>query len=299
MPRHRLPPLRLFSVFDAVLRNGSLQGAAAEMNVSQPAISQAIKALEDHVGASLLDRKTRPPGLTEAGRVLHLAVAEGLGRIADAMDQIRAMQSQAPRSVTIACSVGTATYWLMPRLTAFYEEQPELSVNVMATPDGAPPFTAGVDLVLRYGRGHWTDGRVTRLFPESVVPVCHPRLHRRMLDQGLGLVELPLLHVESGNGNWMSWQDYLRAAGLAGPLPGGQRFANYVQATQAALDGFGVMLGWRSNTAGLIAGGQLVPLPFPTVTPEDAFYLVVPKRGKGTPAAELLADWLILHAGSG
>ncbi len=121
MPQ-RLPPLRLFAVFEAVLRSGSPQRAAAELNVSQPAISQAIKALETHIGAALLDRSTRPPTLTEAGRILQRAVTEGLGRITEAIAQIDALQRVSPGSVTVACSVGTATYWLMPRLSAIVVE---------------------------------------------------------------------------------------------------------------------------------------------------------------------------------
>ena len=111
-----LPPLRLLTVFETVLRRGSAREAAAELNVSQPAVSQSLRQLENHVGTPLLDRSTRPAALTAAGRMLETASLDGLGRIADAVAQIRRMRAADESAVTIACSVGFATYWLMPRL---------------------------------------------------------------------------------------------------------------------------------------------------------------------------------------
>ena len=291
--RH-LPPLRLFAVFEAVMRTGSPQRAAEEMNVSQPAISQAIKALEIHIGARLLDRRTRPPVLTQAGQILQRAVSEGLGQISDAIAQVNALHQMSGQSVTVACSVGTATYWLMPRLTEFYGNHPDLSVNVMTTAHGAPPFTAEVDMAIRYGSGHWTDGRVIKLFEDSVVPVCHPKLLQRFLNETNSLAGLALLHVNSGDESWLGWREFLRLAGQKEPHVMGRTFTNYVQATQAALDGQGVMLGWNSNTADFIKRGDLVALPFQYVRPKEAFYLVVAPASGNKPNAVALADWLIL-----
>src|SRR3546814_8554713 len=126
-----LPPLRLLSVFAAVERHGGLRQAAAALNVSQPAVSQALRQLEDFLGTRLLDRRTRPARLTEAGRLLHQATVEGLGRIAEAVAEIARLDAEAARSLRIACSVGFATYWLMPRLATFYERHQEVAVHVM------------------------------------------------------------------------------------------------------------------------------------------------------------------------
>jgi LysR family transcriptional regulator, glycine cleavage system transcriptional activator len=291
--RH-LPPLRLFAVFEAVMRTGSPQRAAEEMNVSQPAISQAIKALENHIGAKLLDRRTRPPVLTEAGRILQRAVTTGLGQISTAIAEVNALHQMSEQSVTVACSVGTATYWLMPRLTEFYRNHPDVSVNVMTTAQGAPAFAANIDMAIRYGLGDWTDGRVIKLFEDSVVPVCHPTLLQRFIQDGKSLAGLPLLHVNSGDESWLGWRDYLRLAGLPESRVTGRNFTNYVQATQAALDGQGVMLGWQSNTADLIKKNDLVALPFLAVQPKEAFYLVIAPMSRTKPFASALADWLIL-----
>lgn len=291
MSIRQLPPLRLLTVFEAVLKAGNLQKAAADLNVTQPAVSQALKSLEDHVGVRLLDRRTRPAALTEAGRILQMATADGLGRIADAIDQVRAMRPVDEGSVTVACSVGVATYWLMPKLAGFYHEHSDIAVNVMTTSQGAPRLDTGIDLAIRYGLGDWTDGEVVKLFDERVLPVCHPALRKRLTDNAVGLERAPLLHVNAGEDTWLSWKHYLHSSGLPEARLPGRIFTNYVQATQAALDGQGVMLGWESITADLVREGRLVAVNDIAYHPKEAFYLVVSRRSDGKAARDLLAAW--------
>ncbi len=287
----RLPPLRLLSVFETVLRSGGVQRAARELNVSQPAVSQAVRLLESHLGFALFDRRTRPAGLTEGGRLLQRAVSDGFDRIADAIEQARGLAAGAERSLTIACTVGTATYWLMPSLTGFHGRHGDIAVSVRTTAQGIPRIVPGVDLAIRYGDGDWSDGAAIALFRERVVPVCSPALYGRLAGQGVDLGAAALLHVDAEISNWMEWPAYLARAGLTVPSRPGMRFTNYVQATQAALGGLGVMLGWRSNAASLLRSGDLVELPLPAVEPAEAFYIVVP-RGERSASLALLIDWL-------
>jgi LysR family glycine cleavage system transcriptional activator len=287
-----LPPLRLLSVFEAVLRTGSVQRAATELNVTQPAVSQALRQLEEHVGTKLLDRKTRPATRTEAGRILEIAVTEGLGRIADAIDHVRHLHA-AEDSATVTCSVGVATYWLMPRLARFSAEHPHVTVNVMTTLQGAPRLNPAVDLAIRYGNGRWTDGAVEKLFDERVVPVCSQPLRDRLNFAGVRLDRATLLHVNTDDPAWITWAAYLKRKGLPDNLMAGRRFTNYVQATQAALDGQGVMLGWESITGDLVREGRLVELNDLPLVPADAFYLVTTPSIDERPPARLLASWLL------
>lgn len=289
-----LPPLRLLTAYAAVARTGSIQAAAAELNVTQPAISQAVRQLEYHIGLPLLDRGRRPARPTEAGEALATAIRDGLGRIAGAIDAQRATRAQNDATVTVACSVGVATYWLMPRLSALYREQPDLLVNVMTVPSGAPALGDGIDLAIRYGHGRWKDGVVHHLFDEEVMPVCAPQLRARH-EAAVSPLAVPLLHVRSAEASWLTWSDYLHATGLSVSRNEGRVFTNYVQATQAALEGHGVMLGWRSITGALTASGALVPAGMPRLVPPDAFFLVARSK-RGGRATELFARFLLSNA---
>ncbi len=286
----RIPPLRHLRAFLAVARNGSIQSAAAELNVTQPAVSQAVKSLEEHCGARLLDRGRRPAQPTEAGRTLARTIAESFGRIEETIEALRATELSGQQTVTVACSVGIATYWLMPRLAAFYDRYPDVFVNVVTTQSGAPLLSEGVDLAIRYGHGRWSDGTVTPLFAEVVEPQCSPALRARLGDPA-DPQRAALIHVRSEENSWVGWPDYLARTGQPNVIRQGQTYTNYVQATQAALEGRGLVLGWRSITGDLVAEGRLVPAGLPPHWPSDGFHLVARPKRRGS-AAETFARWL-------
>jgi LysR family transcriptional regulator, glycine cleavage system transcriptional activator len=285
-----LPPLRLLAVFETVLRRGSVRDAATELNVSQPAVSQSLRQLEAHIGTPLLDRATRPATLTAAGRILQTAALDGLGRISDALAAIKRLQNADDGAVTIACSVGFATYWLMPRLAGFYAGHPEIAVNVHTTHHGAPRMMAGIDIAVRYGGGDWTDGKVTKLFDERVTPVCTPLLKSRLEAEGIDLDRAPLLHVNADDTEWMTWPLYLQASGYNPNPTRGRQFTNYVQATQAALDSQGIMLGWKSITSALVSEGKLADFNNKPVTPQHSYYAVASPALSN--AGQFLLAWL-------
>ena len=289
----RLPPLRLLTVFETVHRAGGVKHAAAEMNVSQPAVSQALRQLEAHVGASLLDRSTRPAGLTEAGDILHKAVTENRERLTAALDDIAALDAASDATVTVACTIGFATYWLMPRLEAFYRDHPDMAVNVQTTQQEVPLLGRGTDVAMRYGDGGWKDGDVQLLFGERIDPVCAPVLAERLAEQPGSLASAYLIHVDFPDRRWITWPQYLaRTRQSAAGSAKGLRFSNYVQATQAAISGHGVMLGWRSITGDQVSQGLLVPaLPVP-LFPDDAYFAVRGYRTRNPDGAQTLIDWL-------
>ncbi len=289
----RFPPLRLLTVFETVQRAGGTKAAAGELNVSMSAISQSLRQLEEHVGTALIDRSTRPAGLTAAGEILLKAVIENRERLSEALNDIQALADPASASVTVACTVGFATYWLMPRLEAFYLDHPEIPVNVHTTQQEVPRLGQGADIAMRYGDGRWDDGTVEQMFRERVEPVCAPSLAERIRADGGSLGSAFLIHVDTSDRRWISWQEYLARTGQkAAGSAKGLRFSNYVQATQAALSGHGVMLGWRSITGDHVQNGLLVPAGLPPLQPNNAYHAVLSHRSRNRETAAIVVDWL-------
>ncbi|MDF2095981.1 LysR substrate-binding domain-containing protein [Aquibaculum arenosum] len=288
----RLPPLRLLATFEEIARLGSMREAAARLNVTRPAITQALKALEDHVGVALLDRTTRPARLTEAGQQLARATREGLGIISGTIDEIQTSAGQ-EQQLTIACTVGMATHWLMPRLSNFYAQHPQLVVNVQAPPTDLPALAPGIDVALRYGTGDWSDGKTWKLFNEVVCPVGQPALIARLLEAGVDLEEAPLIQVASAETpHWAGWTEYMAMAGRGRPRGPTQTFDNYVQAIQAARDGRGLVLGWRSITDELVREGHLRPWPGGEVDPGFGYHATLSPQGAAKAATHAFIDWL-------
>lgn len=258
----RLPPLRLLTIFDAVARLRSMQLAAEEMNVTPPAITQAIQALEEHIGVALLDRSTKPARLNAAGERLAHATRHGLGMISDMIEELRLLSGATGQKLTVSCTLGMATYWLMPRLTQFYERHENVTVNVQAPHFDLPSLSGGIDVALRYGRGEWSDGDTRKLFDEVVCPVGARAMIDRVTENPARLSSAPLIHVRSVKApHWTGWPEYLAARGLPRPSGKAHVFDNYIQAVQAAQAGRGIMLGWRSITRRLVDDGALVELP--------------------------------------
>lgn len=291
----RLPPLRLLATFEEVARLGSMRDAAAHLNVTRPAVTQALKALEDHVGAVLLDRSTRPARLTEAGQQLARATREGLSLVAGTIDEIRS-NAGLEHHLTVACTLGMATYWLMPRLPDFYARRPKLVVNVQAPPTDLPAISPGIDIALRYGTGTWSDGKTWKLFDEMVCPVGHPALIDQLLNCGVTLEAVPLVHVRSvETRHWAGWTEYMARTGHGRPRGTAQTFDNYVQAIQATLNGRGLALGWRSITDGLVRDGTLKYWPGGTVDLGTGYYATISPSGAAKAASSSFVEWLELQ----
>lgn len=289
----RLPALRLLTIFDAVQRLGSMQLAAAEMNVTRPAVSQAIRALEDHVGARLMDRSVKPAVATEAGRRLAQATRSGLLQMADAIEEIRLATNLAQRQVTVCCTLGMATYWLMPRLADFYAQHPDIMVNVQAPPSDLPLFAAGIDIALRYGAKPWTDGDTELLFPERTCPVGRAEVIAALAEGPARLREATLIHVRVPQSyGWAGWSEYLAKRGQGRPHGPKHVYDNYIQAVQAALDGRGAMLGWRSVTSALVAEGRLVELPDGACDFGTAYWATCAPSSQNRPAANAFMEWI-------
>lgn len=287
----RLPPLRLLATFETVTRLGSMREASSRLNVTLPAVSQALKSLEEHACAELFDRSTRPARLTDAGEILARATREGLGQIASALEDIRAMHGQEERHVTVACTLGMATYWLMPRLHDFYAANPEITVNVQAPATDMPNLSPGIDIAVRYGTGGWREGQTLKLFDEIICPVGTPALIARLQAQGVGLDRAHLIHVRSPHAqHWAGWEDYLAAHGIERARLSGQNLNNYVQATQAAQEGRGLMLGWRSITEGVVSEGTLAKWPDGAVDFGTAYYVTSAMRL--SESGQCFLEWL-------
>lgn len=121
--------LQDLTVFATVAAERSFSRAAKRLHRTQPAVSQAVRRLEDELGDRLFDRSSRDGTLTEAGRLLQDYAARLLQMAADAETAVRELQ-QVRRGRVVIGANEAAVHSLLPTLSAFSEAHPQVRVEV-------------------------------------------------------------------------------------------------------------------------------------------------------------------------
>ena len=291
-----LPPLNGLRAFEAAARHLSFTRAAAELHVTQAAVSHQIKALELHLGLALFRRLNRSLKLTEEGETLFPSVSQAFEILADATQRLYGQLSTGVLTVSVLHSF--AAGWLVPRLVRFRALHPEIDVH-LATSEHLVDFTReSVDVAIRYGIGRWPPLNAERLWTEELFPVCSPALLETgpALRRPQDLRHFTLLHDDMRE----DWRMWLMAADVTHIDPTrGPAFRNSNLVIQAAVAGEGVALGRSVLVADPLADGRLIK-PFDISLPaHHAYYVVCPETSLSRPKVKAFRDWLLSEPGDG
>lgn len=209
------------------------------------AISRQVAALEEELGVALLRRRHRALELTDDGRQLAEAVGQAIATLRDALALLRAPGRREVLAVTT--TPGLASLWLIPRLSDFVARHPGVDVRIDASYQARPLAADGFDLAIRYSPLEGATG--LRLFGESILPACSPKLLRGgapVLKVPADLARHTLLQLDCmpGKGLPLEWQTWFRTMGLGPITPAATlTFTNDDSAVAAAVAGQGVVLG--------------------------------------------------------
>jgi LysR family glycine cleavage system transcriptional activator len=301
-PRKDLPPLNALRAFEAAARHLSFTRAAAELFVTQAAVSHQIKALEGHVGVKLFRRLPRRLLLTDEGQAYAHALTDVFARLARATARLREPDAARKRLLTVSVLPSFAARWLVPRLGRFRTLHPEIDVRVSPQAAAADFARDDVDVGIRYGGGKYPGLRSDRLLDDELFPVCSPALRRgrHALRTPRDLRHHVLLHDET-NDDWRTW---LVAAGVGvedgvdatrGPI-----FTDASMLLEAALGGQGVALARRVLAEDELARRRLVRAFGEQATltlPSDrAYFVVAPRATAEQPRIKAFREWLLKEA---
>ncbi len=279
----RPPSLRAIAAFEAAARHESFTKAADELNLTQSAISHAVRSLETRLGVDLFERYGRTVALTEAGRAFVSRLRLSLNLISEAFE---APARPGRARLVVAATAGIAERILAIRLPAFLARTPDREIE-LRTVTGAAEVTAGeVDVALLYGAGSCAGLTQRRLAGEALFPVAAPTLElpRRPED----LVRAPLIHQPDH-----PWRLWLEQVGLSElPTPATLTADSPLAALELARSGAGVCL-----TRGLLAredlrAGRLVRLFEAEAALREEYTAV---WNPASPRADLVrpfVDWL-------
>ena len=122
--------LELYRVFYAVAKHKHMTKASKELHISQPAISQSIKKLEDQLGGTLFLRSNKGMGLTEEGKMFYEYVKGALELINNAENEFTSFKDLSKGEVKIGCSTTLTKLVLMNALKDFHLDYPNININI-------------------------------------------------------------------------------------------------------------------------------------------------------------------------
>ncbi|QNI02811.1 LysR family transcriptional regulator [Halomonas sp. SH5A2] len=289
MSHRRLPSLSALRAFEAAARHESAKQAALELSVTATAISHQVRGLEESLGVSLFVRKPRQLELTSQGREL-LQVLEGAF---DSISQVVERLSAVPvrQTITLSTTPAVAVRWLLPWVCLLRDSHPDIDLRIHASHE---PVTLGgvtADIAIRYGDGRWPGLVAEKLFDNTFVPTCSPRLGLHDIAK---LPLHPLIHFRpqgevSAPLNWSLWQKHAKVPGL--DVSAGLVFSDETHAISAAVGEQGVALMSRQLIKDELEEGRLVQ-PFGPELVGKPFFLVYPESRQHDPTILAIREWV-------
>ena len=284
-----LPPIANLQAFEAVARRRSFALAAAELNLTQSAISHQVSRLEAQLDVRLFERSAHGVRLSPAGEHYLMHVGAALNAIATATDDLR---QGIRNSLYVHTAPSIASLWLMPRLHHFAQAYPEISLNLSAAHTPSDFALGQADIDIRYGIPQWGDLVVEPLFEEAIVPLASPAfIKAHKLKRAEQLLDLPLIQSNVSIVQWSDW--FGRFTKLRAPDRFSLRFDRAQMSLDAATQGLGVALESAVNAGGHLADGRLkAPFGMDQAVRVKAHFAVYPERHAKRPAVEAFLSWL-------
>lgn len=289
--RRLVPPTAMLTSFAAAARHGSFSRAAAELSLTQGAISRQIASLERWLGRSLFERRGRRVSLNDDGRAYAEAIAPALADIRRSTR--RAMEDDGRQALEIATLPSFGMRWLAPRLPRLTSSHPSIVVNLTARSDEFDLDAEGFDAAIHYGLPEWPAAEHHLLFRERLVPVVAAGTAPLIRD-AQDLRRVPLLTLRSRPRAWAVW---FMAQGLGETMPPISATHNqFLLLAQAVLSGGGAALIPRFLIEPELAAGTLVAPFAATALGEQAYYLVTGRRRAGHQAIAAFKSFLLDEA---
>jgi len=282
-------PLNALRAFESSARHLSFTRAALELSVTQAAVSQQVRMLEERLGTALFKRLPRGLGITDEGRALLPVLSEAFGRIESVLKQFEGGHFHEVLTVGV---VGTfAVGWLMPRLKSFRAAHPFVELRLLTHNNLVDLAAEGLDFAIRFGDGSWPATHNELLLDAPLTVLCAPEIAKQLVTPA-DLARQTLLRSYRAD----EWNLWLAAAGLEPWTVNGPVFDSSRLMVEAAVQGAGVALAPPRMFVRELQAGTLT-CPFDTRVSTGSYWLTRLKSRHMTPAMELFRNWVLAEGG--
>ncbi|OOY27629.1 LysR family transcriptional regulator [Thioclava sp. L04-15] len=296
MRKNYTPTINELQAFAACARLGTTTRAAAELNLTQSAVSRSLGTLEERLGVALFDRVRKRLVLSPAGQVFLAQAEDILGRIdTAAMGAMAFGGAQAVLRMAVLPSF--ARSWLIPRLAGFEAAQPQVSLDLSARLLPVDFERDPFDLAIMRSKHEQVGAEIESLVAEELIVVAAPQLMagRAALDDD-AVLDLPLLQQSTRPTLWLDW---FRESGRdARRILRGARFDHFDMILDAASAGMGLGLVPAIIAQGALASGRLVQATPRRFATGESYALILPERAREAPHVSAFRDWLRAEIGA-
>ena len=281
-------------VFYYVAKTGSLTHAANLLSISQPAVSQSIRLLEEQVGTRLFCRVSRGVRLTAEGELLYSYVSKGYEQIETGEQKLKQMLNLELGEIHIGASDMTLQFYLLPFLELFHEKYPDIKVVVSnaPTPETLQNLHTGqIDFGI-VSTPFETPKDIHTMAVRSIedIFVCGRRFisyKNKTLDLS-ELEKLPIIYLEE-NTSTRSYMDHFLSDNGVHIQPEFE-LATSDMIVQFALRNLGVGCVVRDFALPHLQSGKLFELRFNKIIPKREFCIVTDSKNPMSAAAKNLLD---------
>jgi len=292
--QRRTPALNTLRAFAAAARSGSFARASAELHVTAAAVSHQVKELEQSLGVLLFRRLPRGVALTDAGKRYYEEISKALELVATATERLDTDNLVGPLRISVPQSFGQL--WLSSRLRGFAERFPDLQLSIKGDNRLADVRGGETDIAIRFGAANYPALSTRFLFGDAVSVFVNTAQLNRMSDTRLQSVLSNSVLLEDDFNNpeepWMSWQPWLRQAGIReDQVRNHIVFSGSALAIGASQAGAGVVIGRMSLVSELLQRRQLTAL-MPWRPTEYVYQLLTRSGDDDNPRVAAFVSWM-------
>lgn len=282
--------------FVTVAREGSFTRAGAALGVSQSALSQAIKALEERLRIRLLTRTTRSVSPTPAGERLLLAIGERFDEIEAELDALTELRDKPAGTVRLTCGDHVLRTLLLPRLLPLMHRYPDIAIEFDISYGLRDIVADRFDAGVRLGESIDRDMVALPIGPKlRMAAVASPAYFQRQpppkAPADLTAHNCINMRFPTAGGLYV-WEFERRGRQVNVRVEGQAIFNASPPIVQAALDGLGVAFLPEDEFAPHIEEGRLLRVLQDWCPPFSGYHLYYPSRKQHSPAFALVVEAL-------
>lgn len=289
MKREDLYDLAAFAV---VAEKASFTRAAAELGMSQSALSHAIKSLEERIGVRLLSRTTRSVSVTDAGERLLRSLSPAFDEISTAVDAVGALRGSASGTLRVTATKHAVSSVLMPVLPNFLNANPDVELELIIDDRLMDIVAERIDAGIRFGDIVEKDMIAIRIGPDiGMAVVCAPSYFENSpeLDSPRQLAHHRCINYRNmRSGGLYAWDFVENGRPFQVHVSGQLALNNTDLIREAALSGQGLAYVYENEVAADLKTGRLVRVLEKWCPTFPGYYLYHPSRRQSPPALAAL-----------